>query len=308
MSINDTRLSIRSHIKAARMADDVKRLADLGPRYAGTEAEWQAAQYVEEQFNKAGVEVRVDQVPGIRGWRHHDTRIRVIAPVEQELTGIAVLGSGSTPREGVIGDLLYVGQGKMEDYERVNVKDRFVMRDPPRAMMLDNPADETAPQGPTNMLIDRGAKGFIEHSRLQGRIVQTDLLSGPQGLPIPAVAVTYEDGQYLKELYREWYAVPKGFKRREAYWPVKLQVWVDVESKDSHGLNVIGSIGRQLPNEKVVLVATRQPSPGPATTPRLSRSIWRRRGRWQNSARPDVPSSLCRSRVKNMARSDHLPM
>jgi hypothetical protein len=264
MFANNTRLEIRSHISAARMRDDVQALVDVAPRFAATEAEWQAARYVEGQFRKAGVEVRVVEVPGIKGWNHLDTRIRVIEPVEQELTGVAILGSGATPPEGIVGELIYVGQGKLEDYEGVDVKDKFVMRDPPRALTLDNPADETAPQGPTEMLLERGAKGFIEHSRLQGRILQTDLLSGPQGLPVPAIAVTYEDGQYLKELYREWYAVPKGFKRTEEYWPVKLHVTVKTESKDSYGLNVIGSIpGNELPDEKVCLVAHHDNALGP---------------------------------------------
>ena len=255
---------IRSHISAVRMAEDVKRLAALGPRHAATEAEWKAAEYVEAEFRKSGVAVRVDRVPGIRAWYHRDTRVRVVQPVEQELTGVAILGSGKTPDEGVEGDLAYVGQGKIEDYRGVDLQGKFVMRDPPRALTLDNPTDETAPQGPTDMLLKRGVRGFIEHSRLKGRILQTDLLSGPQGLPVPAVAVTYEDGQYLKELYREWYAVPKWYKRTEEHLPVRLRVWVDAESKESHGLNVIGAIeGRELPSEKVVLVAHHDNAFGP---------------------------------------------
>ena len=264
MPISQTKLEIRRHVSSARMAGDVQALVDLAPRHAATEAEWAAAQYAESQFRAAGVEVRVDEVPGIRAWYHHDTRVRVVEPVEQELTGVAILGSGATPEEGVVAELVYVGQGKLEDYEGVDVKDRFVMRDPPRALMLDNPADETAPQGPTDMLLRRGVKGFVEHARLQGRILQTDLLSGPQGLPVPAIAVTYEDGQYLKELYREWYAVPKSFKRTDEHWPVKLHVWVNAESRESHGINVIGSIaGSDLPDEKVVLVAHHDNAFGP---------------------------------------------
>ncbi|KAB2904012.1 MAG: M20/M25/M40 family metallo-hydrolase [Anaerolineae bacterium] len=255
--MNEMRAKIRENISAARMAADVKYLADLGPRYAGSEREWQAAQYIETQFGQVnGLSIQVDEVPGVNAWQHIDTRVRVIEPVVQELTGSAILGSGATPDEGVIGELLYVGMGRMEDYEKVDVKDKFVMRDPPRAMMLDNPADETAPQGPTEMLIKRGAIGFVEHSRLPGRIVQTDLLSGPKGLAVPAVAVTYEDGQYLKELYREWYAIPKGFKRKAEHQPVKLQVWVKAESKESHGINVIATLkGSERPHEKVLLVA-----------------------------------------------------
>ena len=120
--MNETRARIRENISAARMGRDVKHLADLGPRYAGSEREWTAARYVEEQFRRIGkLEIAVDQVPGIKAWQHIDTRVRVIEPVEQELTASAILGSGSTPPEGVIGELLYVGLGRMEDYEHVDV-------------------------------------------------------------------------------------------------------------------------------------------------------------------------------------------
>ncbi len=169
------------------------------PRHAATENEWKAAGYVEDEFKKLDVQVSVDKVPGINAWYLHDTRVQIVEPVERELFGVAILGSGSTPPEGRVAELRYVGQGKLEDYEGIDLENTFVMRDPPRALSLDNASDETAPQGPTEMLIKRGVAGFIEHSRLQGNILQTDLLSGPKGLSVPAVAVTYEDGQLLKE-------------------------------------------------------------------------------------------------------------
>ena len=59
---------------------------------------------------KESATVLVDEVPGIKAWYHHDTRVRVVEPVEQELTGVAILGSGATPEEGVVGVLVYVGQ------------------------------------------------------------------------------------------------------------------------------------------------------------------------------------------------------
>lgn len=258
--IND----IREKISAGRMADDVKALINFAPRHAATENEWKAAGYVEGEFRKIGIDVVVDEVPGINAWHLHNTRIRVVEPVERELYGVAILGSGATPPEGIVASLVYVGQGRLEDYQGLDLEDTFVMRDPPRALSLDNASDETAPQGPTDMLIKRGVAGFIEHSRVKGNVLQTDLLSGPKGLPVPAVAVTYEDGQLLKELLREWYALPNWFKRTRDSIPVKLQVIVDSESRESHGLNVIGSIkGVETPDEKVVLVAHHDNAFGP---------------------------------------------
>ena len=255
---------IRSTISAGRMAADVKELIKFAPRHAATQNEWKAARYVEKAFRSTGAEVRVDQVPGINAWHLKDTRIKIVHPIERELNGVAILGSGATPPEGVTAELRYVGQGKMGDYEGIDFRNTFVMRDPPRALTLDNASDESAPQGPTEMLIKRGVAGFVEHSRLKGNILQTDLLSGPSGMSVPAVAVTYEDGQLLKELLREWYALPFWYKRTEASIPVSLRITVDAESKESHGLNVIASIkGQERPAEKVALVAHHDNAFGP---------------------------------------------
>ena len=138
---------IRSTISAGRMAADVQALIKFAPRHAATQNEWKAARYVEEAFRATGAEVRVDQVPGINAWHLKDTRIKIVHPIERELNGVAILGSGATPPEGVTAELRYVGQGKMEDYEGIDLKNTFVMRDPPRALTLDNASDETSPAG-----------------------------------------------------------------------------------------------------------------------------------------------------------------
>jgi len=264
MSYQAPETQIKNEISSKRMADDVKALIAVSPRHAATENEWKAARYVEGAFRSTGLDVRVDRVPGIKAWYHHDTRVKIIEPVERELNGVAILGSGSTPPEGVVAELRYVGQGKFEDYQGVDLKNTFVMRDPPRALTLDNASDETAPQGPTDMLVKQGVAGFIEHSRLKGNILQTDLLSGPGGMPVPAVAVTYEDGQLLKELLREWYALPNWYKRTESRLPVKLKLTVNTESRESYGINVIATLnGIEKPEEKVVLVAHHDNAFGP---------------------------------------------
>jgi len=262
--MDENALTIRKYISAKRMAEHVKSLITYGPRHAGTEREHKAASYVKSQFESSGVKVRTDKVEGIIDWKLNDCRVKIVEPVEQELTSTALLGSGSTPPEGLVRELVYVGKGRMEDYKKVDIKNKFIMRDPPRAFMLDNSSDETAPQGPTKMLVDGGAAGFVEHARIPGRLLQMPLLSGPEGLPVPAVTVTYEDGQYLKELMREWYTIPMGCKRKDNDLPLKLRIWVDAVSKPSYGINVIGRIeGDNKPDEVVCLVAHHDNANGP---------------------------------------------
>jgi len=262
--ISDVENKISQELSAARMAEDVKEIIQDSPRHAGTENEWKAAKYIENEFRKNDLDVRVDQVSGVNEWIHHKTYVKVVEPIERELYGVAILGSGATPPDGITAEVVYSGRGRVEDYQGLDVANKFVFRDPPRALTLDNASDETSPQGPTEMLIDRKVAGFVEYSRLKGNILQTDLLSGPEGLPIPAVALTYEDGQVIKELLQEWYAIPSWFKRTEEHIPVKLNIFVDAESKPSYGLNVIASIpGSEKPDEKVVLVAHHDNAFGP---------------------------------------------
>jgi hypothetical protein len=254
---------IREAIHAGRMADTVKHIASVWPRHAATEKEHKTAEYIAEQFRSAGVDVRIDKVEGVKAWYHHETRARIVAPVKQELNAVAILGSGSTPKEGVTAPITYVGRGLKEDFAGRDLRGTFVFRDPPRNLTLDNPTEEDSPQGSPDVLIAAGILGFIEHSRQPGRILQTDLLSGPQHLPLPAIALTYEDGQYVKELIREWYAVPNGYRRLEEE-PVKMWVSVDAESHDGYGMNVIGSIhGAEKPDEKVLVVAHHDNAFGP---------------------------------------------
>jgi aminopeptidase YwaD len=264
MTVNDIESFIQRHIHAGRMAQDVNSIIAHSPRFAGTENEWRAAEYIEKTFRSTGLEVIVDKVHGVNAWVHKDTRVRILEPVERELNGIAILGSAATPPEGITAEVVYIGRGRLEDLENIDVTNKLVFRDPPRALKLDNSSDETAPQGLTETLIASGALGFIEYARLKGNILQTDLLSGPEGLTIPAVALTYEDGQVIKELLREWYALPDWYKRTQDRIPVVLNIKVDTDSKPSFGKNVIAVIpGNKHPEEKVVLVAHHDNAFGP---------------------------------------------
>jgi hypothetical protein len=262
--MDDTALKIRKGISAKEIANRVKILAEYGPRHAGTIREHQAAKFVENEFRKIGLDVKSEKVEGIIDWKLNDCRVRIVEPIKQELTGTALMGSGKTPEKGITKELLYVGRGSLEDYLKNDFKGKVVMKDPPRAFMLENSSDEAAPQGFTKMLIDGGAACILEHAREPGRILSMPLVSGPLGIPIPAITVTYEDGQYLKELVREWYATPNGYNRRTDNNPVKLNIIVDSESKMSHGINVIGKIaGYQNPEEIICLVAHHDNANGP---------------------------------------------
>ena len=65
------------------MGEDVKSIIKHSPRYAGTENEWQAAEYVENEFRMAELKVEVDEVLGVNAWEHLNTRVRIVEPAER---------------------------------------------------------------------------------------------------------------------------------------------------------------------------------------------------------------------------------
>jgi len=259
-------VSFHTTLCAEELFQYVKDLAALGPRHAATDNEAKAIEYIERRLKSfGGLAVCRQKTDPIICWKERDSRLRVLEPLEQELTCRAILGCASTPASGVTGHLVYGGRGFPSDYEGLNLSGAVVLHDPPHARTLDNRCGEGQPQRDLSYVRKEGVRGLIEYARLPGRFVQAPLLAGRSGLPLPAVSVTYEDGLFLKELLNEWYAVPDGIIAHEKF-PVKVWMWVDVETKESFSYNVIAKrLGKELPREKVVLVAHHDNAFGPGS-------------------------------------------
>ncbi len=251
-------------ITAQNAFEHVKALTPLGPRVAGTEREKKAAHYIAHAFASFGLKVERQAVPGITAWEGGEARLRVLGPGDvEELTACPVLGSKPTPAEGIEADLVYGARGMLADYEQLDLKDKIILHDPPRARTLDNRCGVGEPQRALGTAVERGAVGVIEYARLPGNILQTPCLAGPEGTPLPAVGTTYEGGLRLKELCQQWYAVPAGIAA-EAPLPVRVWMKVDAQTYPSEGTNVIATLpGSDVADEKIVLLAHHDNAFGP---------------------------------------------
>lgn len=121
---------INKKIHSARMAKDVQSVISNGPRFAGTLNEWKAAEYISGELKKIGIEVLIDQIEGVNSWKLKDTRVSITSPVYRELNGVAILGSGGTPPDGITAEIVHIGRGRHEDIINLDVKNKFVFRDP----------------------------------------------------------------------------------------------------------------------------------------------------------------------------------
>lgn len=254
----------RSRLSAADAMKHVRALTALAPRHAATPAEHRAADYVASQLREIdGLSVAIEEVPRLCEWYEHDARLRVVEPVQRELTARAILGCGPTPEEGITAELLYGGRGRPEDYAGQELRGRIIIHDPPRARTLDNQVAPGHNQRDLHFVQEAGVAGLIEHARLPGNINQAPLLAPREGLDLPCAGITYEDGQLLKELLREWYAAPKGIVAYEPM-PVKLWMRMDVTKRLGTGHNVVSELrGTEHPEEIVLMVAHHDNAFGP---------------------------------------------
>jgi len=249
--------SIRLHMKGSAAYGHVKELVNMTRKYihtsgrlAGTPGDNEAIQYLKDEFQKAGIEISLDKICDLHSWIENYSSVKVTQPIYQNLTCCAVPGSGSSPEEGIEGEIVYIGRGISDEYREKDLRGKIVFHDPPAVRRTDNPLLHVLLNG----LIEMGAIGVIEYSQITGRILQPRAL-GSYGVSIPVVCVTYEDALSIKELIGQWYAIPTGFLVTEKI-PVKAQIKVKVSVSEGVTYNVVGTItGRKYPDEKVVLVA-----------------------------------------------------
>ena len=242
----------------------VEALCAFGPRHAATPNEHKAIEYIKNEFDSyKNLKTELEKTGPIVDWRQVDARLQIVSPIELELTCRAILGTGSTPEEGIRCELAYGGRGFRKDYEGQDLKNKIVLHDPPHALTLDNACAPGMPQRDLNYLNSLGVSGLIEYCRTPGKLISAPLLSGREGMDTPCVSLTYDDAIYLKQLLTQWYALPMGLIATERI-PIILWMKTITERKPGSSYNVIATLpGRELPEEKVILLAHHDNAYGP---------------------------------------------
>ena len=113
-TITHRKRSRRSDVPVLRVDDLLKHVRVLSREYphrhAGEPDEHLAAEYVATVLREIGVTVDVQEVP-VMGWELAEApRLELLAPIESDLECAPFIFSGSTPPEGLEGELRYVGR------------------------------------------------------------------------------------------------------------------------------------------------------------------------------------------------------
>jgi hypothetical protein len=210
----------------------------LGFRAAGTPEEHGVADLVAEEMRAIGLEnVHFEDVP-VHSWRLCDATVEV-AGLRRPIAGASMAGVPATPGRGVSGELVFVGDGRRDRLDRLDLRGKVALVDWRRAAPW---ISETGLE-----LGLRGAKAIVvccleNGARFLGEgALGTSVAGWHDGAP-PLVTVRQKDGRALVECCRA------GSPRAR----VKLTVEI---SRRARGCNVCGVLRVDRPGAPVVVGA-----------------------------------------------------
>lgn len=173
-------------------------LADkIGPRLTGSEAAHRAADYCLDLLKSYGLANVHSESFEIEGWLPGKAVAEALNPYQKVLR-VDTLGFAiNTPPQGLVADIIDVGHGTQEDYEKAGplIKGKIVLAglrdpsDPAQATKEWQKVDFAAKKGAVACLIIAGTRGGLTRMRASGRGGYS---------PIPAMSVAYEDGTWMR--------------------------------------------------------------------------------------------------------------
>ncbi|MGB9727947.1 MAG: M28 family peptidase [Nitrososphaeria archaeon] len=132
--------TVLEKVSKERLMEHVQQLCKF-ERVSGTDGELKAIEYIVSKLNEYGVNVTVYSFDALIS-RPIDAKIDIIYPTLTSLKAITHPFSLPTPAEGIISELVYVGQGRKEDYNSKDVNGKIVLSDgnasPEKAWIAQN--------------------------------------------------------------------------------------------------------------------------------------------------------------------------
>jgi Zn-dependent M28 family amino/carboxypeptidase len=174
---------------------------ELSGRFAGSEDEKKAADFIADQLSGYGRLNVYKEVVNYTGWQRGEATLRILEPIQATMPCITLPHS---PPADLIADIVDVGDGSPGDFEKRvgDLPGKFAMT-----------TSATNPSGSRRWIhrnekygraLLAGAAGFIfvnhypGYGPATGSIGQDKPESGPAA--IPGVSVKHEDGEYLRRL------------------------------------------------------------------------------------------------------------
>ncbi len=220
---------------------NVERLCDFGSRFAGTESERQARDFIRDKFNDYGLQCVRLPTFDYESWTRGEASLCTVTPLQKELpSAISLVYSPSTPPGGLRAQVVNVGLGTRAEYAAKGdeIAGKFVMAS------TDSPAGGrwVHRREKYGHALTGGAAGFLFANHLPGMLAPTGSLQPGKLAPIPAVGISREDGFVIQRLLRDNASVELEMRLRNQTNPAQF----------SH---VVGEVAGQREDQVIVVGA-----------------------------------------------------
>lgn len=222
----------------------IRMLSDeIGPRVTGTESAHRAARLCLDLFRKYGLSNVHLEYFTYRGWLPGTASAEAVEPFYKSLRVVSLARSINTAPEGLIADVIDVGNGTEDDFQ---IKDK-VIKNKIVLAGLKEPFDKKRKIKPLENVeyaAKYGALGCIIITPTKGAIPKVRRASNEKYSPIPAAAITQEDGSWIRRMI-------------EVGKPVKMKLIINNKIHSRlQAENVVAEIkGKEKPEEIVLLGA-----------------------------------------------------
>ena len=222
---------------------------DIGSRMSGTEGDRKAIEWVSAHFTSLGLKTELDRFNTL-SWDYRGVTFRVGAPFDTSLPSRAAYYSYPTQKEGVEGEIVFVGKGTEEEFAAANLKGKIAMAQASSAdplFWLGIFSTRAKRHGAIAFVVCNGSPVAFTPSHSYGR---WDHSGGweteyPQvDESVPCVTIGSTDAMSLL------HAVGQG--------GLRAQIIVDCVTEPRDGFNIRAFIpGTEKPNERVLIHAHR---------------------------------------------------
>ncbi len=218
---------------------------DLGHRFAGSEQEWRAAEFLAERLRAYGLEnVHLEEF-SIATWERGSSHLWVVEPLERKLS---VLAMPYCPSARVEAEVIDVGEGELPDFDRLasKIPGKIVLTDAETNRPGERKSHRTDKY---NWAVQRGAAAVLFVNQNPGQLHITGSLTGrnPNGTsavdreaPIPGLGLTYETGLFLRRL------AERG--------TLRLRLATENWTREARSANVIAELPGCTRPEEIILV------------------------------------------------------
>lgn len=178
-----------------QMRADLADVCAIGSRFAGTLGERRAEELVLERLHQAALTDVQAWAFAYDAWDRGDCCLELAHSDQLLSSAISLVGSPSTSPHGLKAEVVNLGVGTLDDFEeqREQIPGRFVVTSSGNAPGV-RPIHRRQKYG---WAVERGAAGFVYVNHLPGMLPLTGSLRSGRPGEIPAVGVSFEDGQAL---------------------------------------------------------------------------------------------------------------